>query len=353
MNVPTCNILLLSLTLVAVGCSPGFPKNVVYEGEYLRYASTVDTEICEGTFRIQEDYVRALADALAVDLGGPINYALIDPAEIEHYCDTGGTGCYYDGKVYSVLPVHYHELAHAVAFAGGYVGPRAFQEGFAEAFSDGLDGQTFTRRDVEELLNSWTTDGSSYYSMALFVRFLIERHSLEQLLDFLKATEFHESYAAFAPMFAESFDESLNSALADFVDYPSCSSWTNRIAVRECDVAPEPWDGEQWGTKVELDCSHDDVLGPYRSKERDVMWTQRGLVVEEAGDYLLIPGGAADEWGKISLTRCDGACWAPLEISLAPGQEPGFTFLPAGRYHVLFAKDVTEPGTSGLVLVRL
>lgn len=331
--------------------TPEFPSHVVYDGKYLQYVSTIDTRICQGSFRVQETYVQELASLINVQLTMPIRYALIAPSEHDYYClNANGTGCYYDGKTFSSNPVSYHELAHAVLDAGGYHGPASFQEGLAEVFGNGMNLEK-PQTDLEEVLKNFPEDNSGYYTMALFARFLIEEYGIERLLEFMNRTDLGESYTKFAPKFEDVFELGLDAAIADFGEYPLCSRWENRYALVECFQTPEIWDGDMWQASMDLDCGQDDVLGPLSAGGLEVMWTERALDIETTGDFFILPNKSA-EWSKISLTRC-GSCWDALEIVLDPRGEPSWVTLPAGRYHVLFAKYTAEPGPIGFVMQRL
>lgn len=342
------------LVSIAVGCAaacaPQFPETIVYQGEHLHYASAVDTEICRGSFLVQDEYIETLSSKFGIENPGAVNFALVDASELEGYCELPDLiGCYRDGNIYSSQAVHFHEIVHAVAKGSGYHGPRSFQEGLAEVFGDGLD-LAGEGRDIRETLQNFTLDRPSFYTMNLFVRFLIERHDLDLLLVFMKKTR-DMSYSEYAGVFASVFGESLDLAMADFADYPACSPWQNHIALWGCGMENAPWTGDQWQVRVELDCARDDVLGPYRIDEDMFIWTERSLQIEADGNYLLAPGPDASEGDTIVLTRC-GSCWDSLMVPVNPTAPPAMASLPAGQYHVLFAKDVNETGTTGLVVTK-
>ncbi len=234
----------VSLFSVLLACHddvPEFPDCVIYEGDALLYATTTDTRVCGGSSLIQDEFVQALAAYFGFELHGKVRYALIDPSEGDHYCFHGhDSGCYYDGKAYSIKSVQYHELTHAVLDAGGYHGPIQFNEGLAEVFGNGMNLEV-PRADLSRILEEWPADDSGYYTMALFTRFLIEEYGIEKLLEFLKAAEGRDRYEEFAPAFKAVFGDDLDAAVLDFAAYPSCSRWENRLALLECSETPEPW----------------------------------------------------------------------------------------------------------------
>jgi hypothetical protein len=257
--------------------------------------------------------------------------------------------------VVSTTAINYHELTHAVAFSGGIRGPAPFQEGLAEAFNDGLDLDT-PRAAIQDVLTGFKYDDPGYYTMGLFVRFLIERHDLATFLDFMRMANDRDDYSEFAPLYEIAFEEPLELAMTDFAEYPSCTEWNNRYAPLECEALPlEPQSDGRWNISVELDCGSDDVVGPMAVEDGHMaMWTQRAFEIEEDGEYVLILVGSLGDWGGARITRC-GSCWDAFEFNRYPQAPDGpwrSEYLTAGRYHVLFVKDHDRPGPFGLVIAR-
>lgn len=79
----------------------------------------------------------------------------------------------------------------------------------------------------------FTLRGAYFYTAGLFARFLVERHGLEGLVDFLRSTEKYDSFAQFPPVFEDVFGESIDAAASEFESYPSpvrsCSPSHDRI----------------------------------------------------------------------------------------------------------------------------
>jgi len=334
---------------VVAACTPEFPTPT-WQGEHLEYAVTPDAEVCTGSWVMQDAYVKALMDWLGVSLSQRLRFAFVTPAELEEFCFQDDIlGCYYDGKAYSIRPVHYHELAHAVAMLTGHHGPSAFQEGYAEVFGNGVYGVE-ARLPLDQVLMDFEHDGPHYYTASLFVRFLIERDGLDAVLAFMRRTRPETSFSALSVIFEEEFASSLPAAMAEFEDYPTCSTWANRIAVLECGSPAVPWQGSQWRASSTLDCGDPDVLGPKPEDGEDLIWSSRGLVIDEAGDYLAQVGAGTGGTAGVRITRC-GSCWDSVDLVVKAGASRRVN-LPSGRYHVTFVKELEEPGDISLTLTR-
>lgn len=330
-------------------CAPDFP-DPFWTGAHLAYATTTDVEICEGSWVVQDRYVGLLSDLLGVSLPRPVRFAFIERDERDKFCDDGDLlGCTRDDESYSIYAVQLHELAHAVAIPAGVRGPAAFQEGFAEVFSDGQDSEP-NRLPISEVLESFAGDGGSYYTAGLFVRFLIEDYGLEKLLGFMRATDADDGPATQASAFADAYGVTLEQATLDFENYPSCKMWSNRIALFECAAELVPWEDTTWRAASSLACESPDVLGPVPDGDKMLVWETRALDVEADGKYLATAGGSVGGAAAGRLTRC-GSCWDSLDEQVKVGEARELE-LSAGRYYVTLLKEVAEPGVISFTLVR-
>ena len=338
---------------VVLACAPPFPGEVIYEGQCLQYAST-DTEVCAGSFALQESFIEALMELTGVDEAlCPVQYSLVN--SVEEYCGESAVACNHGGttSVYASTPIELHEITHAVAIPGGLPGPRAFREGFAEVF-DYYRGPDPSRVELRPVLmtEDGSIDGSAYYTMALFVRFLLQRHGWSPFLEFMSRTDHGDSYDKYSPIFEEVFGESLDAAIDAFADYPTCRHWDNRIALVECGQEAVPWDGNTWQVMVDVDCSQPDVVGPMLFGDDDYIWTVRGLEIAESGEYWIVALGDPEEWGSIRVTRC-GSCWDAFSFDIRPSPDDAPSVeLPAGRYFVEFTRRAAEPGELGFAVLR-
>lgn len=341
---------LLGVVLACVlGCNQD-PPPVRWTGESLVYHAEETARVCAGSFTLQDDYVRRLSEMLQIELERPISFSLLDPQELESVCDRETIlGCEFESDVYSARPVHFHELAHAVARRGGVRGSEAFREGFAEALSNGFEPKK-PRVDLEPVLRNFAYLDADYYTAGLFTRFLIERHGLTSFASFLKRTSKDDSFEVVSVVFAEVFGEPLTAAMDEFDDYPSCAAWSNRLALVECGLAETPWVGTSWAAEVAVECSDEDVLGPLVDGN-SLIWATRALVIDVPGDFIARSESAADGDSTVRLTRC-GSCWDELDLTVLPGQEKQF-MLPEGRYYVTFIKELDQAGSLKFSLERI
>lgn len=337
---------ILSLAVAAgLACTPDFPAPF-WKGEYLEYASTTDTEVCQGSWVVQDAYVKALIKQLGVTLSGPLWFAFIRASELEEYCYTDDLkGCSYDGKSFSTTPVLFHELAHEAAKLNGFRGPNVFQEGYAEVFGNGLSSDD-TRLPIDQVLHHFERNVNNYYTAGLFVRFLIERDGLDVFLAFMKRTDRDDSFDRFSAIFEEEFGDPLAMVTSEFDDYPSCSMWNNRIAVLECGLPAVPWQDGTWEASSSLDCGAEDVLGPIQQGDAQLVWTTRGMAIDEGGDYLAAVAVGPEGTAGARITRC-GSCWDSVEVLVKAGEMKPVT-LPAGQYYVTLVKELEAPGDISL-----
>lgn len=340
---------MIGIAAFTVGCNPELPP-VRWSGESLVYRAEGSATVCAGSFSVQDDYVRRLADMLQIELERPINYSLLGLDEVESFCEQETVlGCEFDSDVYSTRPMHFHELAHAVARRGGVHGSEAFREGFAEALSNGFEPKK-PRVPIEPVLKDFGYLDADYYTAGLFVRFLIERHSLLEVSAFLKRTSKADSFESVSGVFADVFGEPLAVAMGDFEAYPSCAAWTNRLALVECGLEESPWVGSSWEAEVELDCSDDDVVGPLVDG-RSLVGSTRALVVDVAGEFVARTQSGVEGDSTVRLTRC-GSCWDAFDVTVTPGQEKQL-MLSEGRYFVTFIKELDKAGSVRFSLDRV
>lgn len=344
MRFPSLIVLIGSL----VACKPDIPEPI-WEGKHLHYSTTTNDPVCRGSFFRQEQHVVELARLLGVELSEVLHYTRTTSSEIPDFCEGMSlTGCAYVDSpyVFSTLSFHFHELSHAVTHLNGVAGARPFAEGFAEVFTDG--GQPSTDRiPVEEVLRDFELENPHFYTAGLFARFLIERHGLEPFMDFLRSTELDASFGQFSPVFEDVFGEPIETAIGEFEGYPTCSETSNRIAVVDCNLPLEPWEGTTVTLRANVSCDQDDVLGPTAFGQ---MVTSRGFEIKEAGSYLFL-SSAPEGWSGFRIVRC-GSCWDSLEIPIEPGAMEIHDLTP-GRYYALFGREVDAPAELGLAIGKL
>ncbi|MDC0666186.1 hypothetical protein [Nannocystis radixulma] len=176
---------------------------------------------------------------------------------------------------------------------------------------------------------------------------MIERHSLEQFVQFLQEAGSDASFDAFAPVFLRVFEEPIEEAMADFEDYPACAEMSNRIAVVDCSLPVQPWENNVVSLTANLACDQDDVIGP---DQKNVMFTTRGFEVNEAGSYLFF-ASMPEGWSGLRVVKC-GSCWDAFDVQIEPGAMTTHELTP-GRYYVVFGRRLDEPAELGLAVGKL
>lgn len=345
MRCPACKITPLLGVLVA--CKPDIP-DPIWKGQYLHYSATTSGPVCRGSFYRQEQHVVELARLLGFELPAVIHYTQVARSEVPEYCEgLNADGCAYVDSPYafSAWSFNFHELTHAVAYLAGIEGPTPFEEGFAEVFNDGGDPDT-EPAPLDEVLRGFKYDGTYYYTAGQFVRFLIERYGLEPFVQFLRSTG-SDDFEQFAPIFADVFGEPIEAAMSEFDNYPNCPEISNRIALVDCNLPLQPWDGRTVTLTAKVACDQDDVLGPTL---KDVMLTTRAFEVEQAGSYLFL-ASASEGWSGFRVVKC-GSCWDSFDAQFEPGEMTVHELTP-GRYYALFGRNLDEPAEIGLAVGRL
>lgn len=325
---------------VPLGCNEDLPP-VRWTGQSLVYHADADADACAGAFVLQDTYVRRLSEMLEVEIDRPVSFSLLSDEELEGVCENETIlGCEFDGDAYSARAVHFHELAHAVARRGDIHGSVAFREGFAEALSNGFEPKKL-RVPVEPILREFGYLDEDYYTAGLFVRFLMDRHGLPNVSEFLKGTSKEQSFDAVSGVFADVFGEPLAAAINAFDAYPSCTAWSNRLALVECGLEVTPWVGNSWEAEVAVDCSDEDVLGPLVDG-KSLVWATRALSIDAPGQFIARTMTTSEGDATVRLTRC-GSCWDAFDVTILPDQEKPLD-LPQGRYYITFIREFDKPG---------
>ncbi|MBK8261895.1 MAG: hypothetical protein IPK80_11240 [Nannocystis sp.] len=334
---------ILALTLLA--CAPDFPPEI-WSGEHLVYATDRDDLICEGSFHLQDRFVAALAELVGVQLEGPVLFVYVEQSRVGGFCTRDiAAGCAREDAVISTWPVNRHELAHAVTLAAGWRGPASFVEGIAEVFNNGTD-TVQEQAPLAEVLDSFQITKPHYFTMGRFVRFLIERHDLEAVGAFMRATEYDDRRVDYEAAFAEHFGEPLSEAVLAFESYPVCAEWSNRIALLECDSPLAEWQGDILDLTVDVQCDDPGVFGPSGTSLQISAF--RAFDVAQEGTYELSVESEEDVGVGVRITRC-ASCWDPLDRGIEANTKQSL-LLPAGRYYATFVATTEAPGELRLTM---
>ncbi|MGB1015682.1 MAG: hypothetical protein ACPG4T_16210, partial [Nannocystaceae bacterium] len=105
--------LLLVLSIALMGCSESPDEELIFEGQHINYYSSAGTtQVCEGSFYVQDVFVASVANYFGVELPEPVNFIFTQKKPCS-------SSCVFDGEVFSDQQVHFHELVHAVLLNGG------------------------------------------------------------------------------------------------------------------------------------------------------------------------------------------------------------------------------------------
>ncbi|MEZ4383519.1 MAG: hypothetical protein R3A79_19470 [Nannocystaceae bacterium] len=336
----------LILALSLAGCGPDYPP-VIWSGEHIEYATERDRDICEGSFVLQDEFVGLLSEFVGVTLSEPALFVYVEQEKLGDFCPREwAAGCSYEYAAISTKALNRHELAHVVTRSAGWNGPASFVEGVAEMFNDGVDLDE-VREPIDAVLDDFQITDTHYFTMGLFVRFLVERHGLEKLAAFMRDTDYHAARETYEATFAQHFGESLSDATAAFDDYPTCPEWSNRIALYECNLPLTPWSNGAIDVNVDLQCEDSDVFGPLEDDPMRIgSFVAFEVEVEET--YSVEVNSEIAGFAGVRITRC-GSCWDEVDFGVVAG-EPESATLPPGRYYATFVADVSSPGQIDLHL---
>lgn len=304
-------VLLSLLAVVTVGCSDDTARPpIVWEGEHVRFGTDSDLELCAGTLPYLDGAAGHLADILQQP-DTTIDYYWL-PDGLEPYCEDL-LGCTpNEREVFSKLPVHQHELVHALRWPDLLYLP--LEEGLAEAYGDDWDPVYPVSGGIEYLLREWEhgkrVPGNAYPLAGHFVSYLRVEHGVDSLLELNRATDPSDSFASLEGAFLDVYGVELAEELDRYEDaYPECNQTFYRDNSYDCsrNVVAAPTLPEQaTEVTVSLSCEDPAVLGP----RFEARWTSVTLDVTASGLYHVSATKAdADNVWPIRLRKCYDSCF--------------------------------------------
>ncbi len=345
--------ILLSILLLAIGAGAcaTVPKPlppVAWEGEWIRYASTVGRLPCGDSLEFMEQRISALQTELDEPMapGEKLTYYWL-PGHMElSPCPQGGD-CAEDLQVFSRTLFHDHEIVHVLLRKHGR-SQTFLYEGLAEAY--GRAGGSLTVQRVEaraEVLRSlaaWVDPRSISYPLAgLFVRYLIETYGFAAVKRLYIRAGPDTDIDRLQQLFEEELESTLDEVLDRFVaDAPDCYPRTNL-----CVGEPIPWSGGVWSRRLGIECR-----SPGVTEIAPGMLRNESLVeIPEAGAYRITTSASSIPIEQIVVTRC--TCQSSLHF-VEPGSEVTVQ-LERGRYRVLVGRhppDVESAADPVQVTIR-
>ncbi len=311
-------------------------------GEHLAIG-TDGVTACGGSFEAMDRHADLVGKELMAEEGFELDVYVLPPNFDFADGPCEDSACSYESEIWTTYLPASHEIVHgvrsnAVGWSAVREAPSVLEEGLAEVYGDDVStvAPTAMLAPVEDVLDGDVVGLAEYQRAGHFVRYLLERYSLDEVMDLASAGRSVTLEAAFE----EVLGESLTRVLADYAQYPICSRNDWRIPILECAGERTPWIAEaprrvSWTFLVS--CDDDDVIGPRFGR----VYTTEVLNLATPGRFRFETDffdlSRAINLFEIKLVRCDTACDRPSEIVLRNDQWASTQIdLEAGTYYVEF-----------------
>jgi hypothetical protein len=331
------------------GLAAGEMPEVGWEGEFIRFATTVDHLPCGRSL----DYMDRRAGQLMAELGQPasteekITYYWL-PGRMDLSPCPENADC-SDGEeriVYSRTMFHDHEMVHVVMRELGKRHTFIY-EGLAEAF--GRRGPILrmppekAREEIVRSLSANIDPATIDYPLAgVFSRYLIEEFGLTAYLRAYARADLDTDLESFESIFREELGTPLDEILDAFVEeVPQCYPRTNL-----CADDPNPWSGETWEADLGLSCEDGGVLEILPGILTN--WTV--IEVPLSGNYVIKTEGSSDFPAEVAIVPCE--CEPQVTLVGVGGEKT--VSLEAGAHRIVFGltvEDVANENRSVKVVV--
>ena len=300
--------LLLSLVTLATGCqqdNDGLPP-VQIQGRFLSYAADDDIVVCGGTVPLTEAWMENVAVYLGIDPNRilPTTYYFTDPSLVDEMCSSIVSGCTdrdRDGiDIFSTLPLHEHELVHAIHLSAWPNRQPLLHEGLASVFvQDTPPGYySFTTNEIDMAIEAEASLAEkSVYSVGHYLVYgMLTRYGSSAFEEFWYATSHPTTAADFRAAFQNAFGESLDEMVAYVGTGPICP-------IPICAGEPLAWEQGTWTTESPTSCADDAVVGISSKLIRNDL-----VEITEPGSYdVSVSQSTAAGQGAI-VTSCQTSC---------------------------------------------
>ncbi|MCX4240167.1 hypothetical protein OEB96_06055 [Paraliomyxa miuraensis] len=336
-------------SLLAAGCSPeeeDFPlPDVVWEGTSVRVRmEDPSIEVCGGSFEGLDRHVELVREALLLEGDGVVEYSIGDEDFVDAGCDGSPLGCTKatSGNVFTSLPLHQHEIVHAVRALDPELEYRssAFEEGLATLFgSDDLDNDIRPLEVMDILTASHVGGREEYFRAGHAMAILRDRHGAAAFRRFdVSSASMDEDQA-----FIEAFGESKEQFAAAAEGEPVCEQSQWWVPLLECEGEPIVADPatDDLVLRGDLSCAAEDVRGP----RGGWMWTFRHFRLDRSTstiDYQI----NMPEDAMLEIVGCYGGC--PGRFAYIGGRYDvgsilnGLPTLEPGEYFLRMSRPTTE-----------
>lgn len=304
---------------------------IAWEGEHLRFATTVGRLPCGDSLEYMDHRVGELAALLDQTLkpGEKITYYWL-PGRMELSPCPENSDCADTQKVFSRTLFHDHEIVHVLLRNLGR-SQTFLYEGMAEAF--GRAGGRFTvERTVatSEILNSLSKNvdpkAISYPLAGLFVRFLVDRYGMTAVKRVYARARHDTDINQLREIFHAELGVSLVETLDLFTEIaPDCYPRQNL-----CTTRPVAWSENAWNFKFGLACASPGVLEIVPGALRN----EALIEIPQAGSYRLMVSQSSVPVMDLVVARC--GCHPDIH-TVQSGSETTLN-LDSGRYRVLVGR---------------
>jgi len=326
--------LLLSCTASGAAADKALPA-IAWEGERLRFATTVGRLPCGDSLEYMDRRVDELAAALVQPMkpGEKISYYWL-PGRMELSPCPESSDCADGLAVFSRTLFHDHEIVHVLLRDLGR-SQTFLYEGMAEAFGR-AGGKLAVERTAarSEILRSLSANADpksiSYPLAGLFVRFLLDRHGMTAVKRVYVRARPDTDTSQLRAIFESELGVSLEKTLGLLEDTaPDCYPRQNL-----CTAGPVAWSDGAWNHELGLSCASPGVLEIVPEALRNEALVE----IPEAGAYRLTVSRPSVPVKELVVARC--GCRPDLH-TVESGSEATLE-LDEGRYRVLVGRRADD-----------
>lgn len=343
---------LLAAGLLA-GCAPEHElplPPVVWEGTSVRVRmDDPGIQVCGGSFEALDRHAELVREALLLRGDEVVEYSIGDQEFVDERCDLDTSApCTKSttGDVFTSIPMHEHELVHAVRILDPELALRSssFEEGLATMFGGDRFDDEVPSFDPSILLLEEPLDGTlAYYSAGQALAHLLARHGADAFRSFDTLASTMDEGDAFEAAFGESKEQ----FVAAISGSPHCEQSRWWAPLLECDGAPVTADPTTGGLVLSgsLACGAADVRGPRFGR----MWTSRHFRLDERTSMLSYEFDMPED-ALLEIVACEGGCperFAYIGTRDQVGSiDDGVPALEPGEYFLRMSRPVSQGDAS-------